>query len=96
MAEVRWTIQAVEDLEAIATFIARDSPRDAANLVAKVLRAVERIQSFPMAGRMVPEVGRQSIREVIVGAYRVIYRVQPHGADILTVHHGARILRTEW
>ena len=39
-----------------------------------------------------PEVGIESIRELIVGSYRVIYRLGSDQVHILTVHHGARIL----
>ena len=41
---------------------------------------------------MVPEVGRDEIREIIVQSYRIIYRVLPDEVEILTIHHGARLL----
>lgn len=52
MAEVRWTPQAAGDLEAIAEFIAQDSPPYASLLVMDVLAAVERIADFPTSGRL--------------------------------------------
>jgi len=42
---------------------------------------------------MVPEVGREDIREFIVQGYRIIYRVLADEVEILTVHHGARLLQ---
>jgi plasmid stabilization system protein ParE len=49
--------------------------------------------SFPRSGRVVPEVGRDAIREIIVQHYRVVYRLRTNEVEILTVHHGARLLR---
>jgi plasmid stabilization system protein ParE len=41
---------------------------------------------------MVPEIGEKSIREVILGSYRIIYRRRSEAVEVLTVHHGARLL----
>jgi len=57
-----------------------------------MLRTVERLEVFPRAGRVVLELGRDDIHEVIVQNYRVIYRVLPNGVQILAVRHGARLL----
>ena len=91
MAEVRWTAQAAEDLDCIAQYIARDSPHHGSLFVANLLKAVERLESFPSSGRIVPEVNDPAIREIILGNYRVVYRVRVDLVEILTVHHGARL-----
>ncbi len=92
MAQVRWTPQAADDLDAIAEFIARDSPHFAALFVADILQTVDRMADFPESGRMVPEIGKKSIREIILGSYRIIYRLRREAVEVLTVHHGARLL----
>jgi toxin ParE1/3/4 len=46
----------------------------------------------PRSGRETPELGKEDIREIIVGSYRVIYRIKAEQVQILTVHHGSRIL----
>ena len=92
MAEVRWTAQAADDLESIAEFIARDSPQYARLFVLDVLQAVERLAPFPMSGRTVPELSDPMIREVLLGAYRIVYRVREELVEVLTVYHGARLL----
>ena len=92
MAQVRWTPQAADDLEAICLFVARDSPPLAAALADRILRATDRLVSFPRSGRVVPELGVDSLREVIVSSYRIIYRIQKDEVHLLTVHHGARLL----
>jgi len=92
MAEVRWTPQAADDLEAIADFIAADSPNYAKLFATDVLSAVERLEVFPNSGRVVPETSDPAIREIFLGSYRIVYRIIEERVEILTVHHGARLL----
>ncbi len=92
MAQVTWTPQAADDLEAICLFIARDSPQLAATFADRVLRATDRLASYPRLGRTVPELGIENIREIIVGSYRVIYRFRHDEVHLVTVNHGARVL----
>ena len=93
MGEVRWAPQAADDLDAICEFIARDSPEMAAIFADRVLRATEQLSKFPRSGRIVPELKISAIRELIVGSYRVIYRVlRESDTQLLTIHHGARPL----
>jgi len=92
VARVIWTEQALDDLDTICQFIARDAPRYAELFAARVFRATERLERFPRSSRAVPELGRPEIREVIVHGYRIIYRLFPDEVAILTVHHGARLL----
>ncbi|MCU0918303.1 MAG: type II toxin-antitoxin system RelE/ParE family toxin [Planctomycetes bacterium] len=92
MAPVTWTPQAADDLEAIAQFIAKDSPDFASLFVTDVLDAVDRVAESPEFGRMVPEIGERTIRKIILGSYRIIYRLRTPAVEILTVYHGARLL----
>jgi len=92
MAEVRWTPQAAEDLESIAEFIAGDSPPYASLFVMDVLRVVERLEAFPRSGRVVPELDQPSIREILMGSYRIVYRLRAGIVEVLTVWNGARLL----
>lgn len=93
MAKVAWTAQALDDLEAVCLFIARDSPRFAEMFAHRAFRATDRLADFPNLGRVVPEIGRNDIREIILQNYRIIYRVLADEVEILTVHHGARLLQ---
>jgi plasmid stabilization system protein ParE len=92
MVEVRWTSQAADDLEAIVEFIAADSPHYARLLAMDILEAVELLADFPQSGRIVPEIRAPEIREILLGNYRIIYRVRTEAVEILTVYHGARLL----
>ena len=55
MAQVKWTPQALDDLEAICLFIARDAPQIAAVFADRAFRATDRLANFPRSGRIVPE-----------------------------------------
>ena len=92
MTRIVWTLQAVEDVEAIRAYIARDSPHYASLMAERIVESVERLQGFPRSGRVVPEVGQEVCREVILGTYRIVYRLEGDRADILTVVHAARLL----
>ncbi|MCX7010863.1 MAG: type II toxin-antitoxin system RelE/ParE family toxin [Kiritimatiellaeota bacterium] len=91
MAQVRWTLQAADDLEAIVEFIATDSPHYAQLLAMDVLRTVERLAVFPRSGRAVPELRDIALREIILGNYRIVYRTKKDLVEILTIYHGARL-----
>ncbi len=93
MAQVTWTEQAIDDLSTVFLFIARDALGYAELMIERVFAATERLDEFPRSGRVVPEIGQDDIREVIVQNYRIIYRVVFDAAEILTVHHGARPFR---
>jgi toxin ParE1/3/4 len=76
MAEIRWTPQAIEDIENIAKYIAKDSTKYASIQVEEFFDAALILEDFPHSGRVVPEIGNRNIRELIVGFYRLIYRIR--------------------
>ncbi|HRI64443.1 MAG TPA: type II toxin-antitoxin system RelE/ParE family toxin [Polyangium sp.] len=84
-----WTAPALDDLDEIASWIARENERAAAALVRRVLDELERLREHPSSGRWVPEIRQKLYREVIVPPCRIIYR--PEGTDVLIVH----VIRSE-
>jgi toxin ParE1/3/4 len=66
-----WSPQAVDDVEAIRSYVARDSENYANLLVERIVAAVDRLETFPLSGRVVPEAGDESLREVVYGNYRI-------------------------
>ena len=90
MAEVSWTPQAIDDLEAICLFISRDSPQYAAIFADRAFVSTDRLVEHPRSGRVVPEIDSEDIREIILGSYRLIYRICDNQVQMITVHHGAR------
>ena len=95
MVEVRWTSQSIEDIGNIAEFISKDSRKYALIQVQDFFEAAEILENFPKSGRIVPELDNKDIRELIVGFYRLIYRIKNDQlVEILTVYHSRRLLKT--
>lgn len=93
--EVEWSPRAIEDVEAIANYIAADSIVYAAAVVKKILEVTRRLARFPLAGRIVPEFDDENIREQFAYSYRIIYRVQGETITIAAIIHGKRLLELE-
>ena len=90
MAQVIWAPSALDDIEAIADFIARDSFYHASLFVTRVFEISNRLKKFPLSGRLIPEINDQSCREIIYGSYRIMYRINGNDIWITGVVHGAR------
>jgi len=90
---LRWMPHSIADLHAIYDHIAEDSPQNALGMLDRLTGREDQLIAHPHSGRMVPEVEREDIRELIETPYRIIYRVVDQRIDILTVMHGAQILR---
>ena len=90
MAEVAWRPQALRDLEAIEAYYEEVAPDFAPLFVTGAFEAAARLSDLPYVGRVVPEIGEESIRELVYRQYRIIYVVADDSAEILTVYHSAR------
>ncbi|MBW4555744.1 MAG: type II toxin-antitoxin system RelE/ParE family toxin [Trichormus sp. ATA11-4-KO1] len=90
--QVVWSTKALEDVEAIATYISRDSAAYAATVVQKILDVTQNLNEFPFSGRLVPEFGKDNIREKFAYSYRIIYRIQGDTVTIAAVIHGNRLV----
>ena len=93
MSVVIWAPQAIEDVEAIREYVARDSAHYADLLIEQIINAVDRLAEFPRSGRVVPELEDQLIREVVYDNYRIVYRLRDEDVEVVTVFYGARLLR---
>jgi toxin ParE1/3/4 len=91
VSPVRWTDEAVEDLAAIKSYIERDSPLYARLTLERLIDRAEQISLFPMAGRIVPELGRADIREVIYRQYRIVYWLEGGAQHLITIFHSSRV-----
>ncbi len=93
MVRINWTIQARNDLKNIADYISKDSAVYARRQVLKIRNRTKTLKSLPRIGKIVPETEKTSIRELIEGNYRIIYKIiSQNRIDILTIHHTARDL----
>lgn len=87
-----WTEPAVASLSAIQDYIARDNAFYAGIFATRLIAAAESLQTVPSRGRIVPEFGRDDVRELLFQHYRIIYRLGGERCEILAVVHGARDL----
>ena len=93
MVKIIWTEFAVEDLKDIHNYISKDSKRYADRFIEKIINRVSQLENFPKSGRVVPEFDNASIRELIEGNYRIVYKVFTDQVAIVRVHHAARQLK---
>lgn len=89
--KILWSPSAVRSLQQISDYIARDKPAAALRWMEEVRSKVARLKKFPTLGRMVPELGRQEVREILISNYRIIYRLGPTIA-VLAIFHAAKPL----
>ena len=80
----------MKDIESIAEYIARDSIDQAALFVERIIEMVDRLEQFPQSGRVISELKNKNCREIIYGAYRIMYRITEREIWITGVVHGAR------
>jgi toxin ParE1/3/4 len=96
MVTVVWTELSIVDLKEIFDYIADDSIRYATITSNNIYQSVQPIMDNPFIGRIVPEFNKKLIREIVVGNYRIIYRIKSDAqVDILRIYHAARLLRSE-
>lgn len=94
MAVIRWTNQSIEDLKNIFDYISKDSAKYAKLQIIRIREHTSIISKNPRIGRVVPELARQDIREIIYRSYRIIYLLKSDEIiEILTIHHSSRILK---
>jgi toxin ParE1/3/4 len=89
---VVWSPRALADAEAIAAYIAADSSSYASTVVRKIITGTMSLRQFPLSGRKVPEFDDESIRELLVYSYRIIYVVEERQVTVAALVHGKRIL----
>ena len=92
---VEWALTARGDLEAIASYIAADSPINALKVVERIEARAETLSSLPMRGRVVPELrwhGVMAFQELFEKPWRLIYRIESHRVFMVSVLDGRRNL----
>ena len=90
--KIVWTEQALEDLQSIVLFIAQDNHTVAESFGLRLMSKVDNLAQFPEIGRVVPEKSDETIREVVLRPYRIIYQVlfEKQMIAVIRVWHGAR------
>lgn len=89
--EILWAERAQRDLREITAFIAKDNEAAAIKWLNRAMEAVERAGRMPLSGRMVPEFSREELREIVLGNYRIVYRIERGRLTVLTAFEGHRL-----
>ncbi|MEK7812817.1 MAG: type II toxin-antitoxin system RelE/ParE family toxin [Candidatus Desantisbacteria bacterium] len=94
--KVRWTEAAWSDIEKVSDYIAKDSRCYAAAFVREINNAAYSLDYMAERGRIVPEFGNPTVRELLAGNYRLIYQITEQNVYIIGFIHGARDLLAVW
>ena len=84
---VVWSPRALERAGEIADYIAERDREAALAWVDELFATVLVLDKMPRSGRVVPELGEESVREKIWRGYRIVYQVGQDDVEILTVIH---------
>jgi len=90
--KIFWSPLAVERLENIYDFIAKDNISAAQNLIENIFNKVETLSKNAERGRKIPETDREDIRKLFEGEYRIIYRIENKNIFILTIRNFKQLL----
>ncbi len=93
MAQVIWTEPALDDLEAIAVYIALDKPDAAKGLVQRVVARVEQLALFPLSGGKPRELSGSPYRRLVINPLRIYYRVVGERVFVVYVMRGEQQFR---
>ena len=93
MGRIVWSHPAKDDLKEIVSYIHAESPAYAKSFALRLHERIIQLENFPNSGRLVPEDWTKTYKELIFANYRIIYRHDAGVVTIITIIHGARILR---
>jgi addiction module RelE/StbE family toxin len=90
-----WSERALSELERIGDYIGEDNPKAANRFVSRLWKRTAALKKHPRLGRIVPDANDESLREVIEGNYRIVYRLEKGSITVVTVFEGHRLFHTE-
>ncbi|HEY4423353.1 MAG TPA: type II toxin-antitoxin system RelE/ParE family toxin [Pyrinomonadaceae bacterium] len=90
--QVRLSRTAKSDIEDIVRYISIDDPDQALRFGRFLIHHAKGLAQFPERGRVVPEFDDDSIRELIVKRYRIVYRLNHDErlVEVIRFWHAAR------
>ncbi len=85
VVNVRWAEAALADLQAVEAYIARHSEQYARAKVERIFERSELLATQSRLGPVVPEYEDETLRELFVDPYRIVYRLLDDQPDIVAV-----------
>ena len=90
MAEIIWTMEAVQCLEEIRKYIADDNPAAAQSVISGIFSKVQSLKNQIRLGQRYDSMGSDEIREILYGHYRIPYLIESETRlHILGIFHSA-------
>jgi plasmid stabilization system protein ParE len=93
MVEIVWTEPALDDLNAIADYIAIDNPSAARELVQKIFGHVAQLARYPESGSVPQELRNRRYRQIVESSCRIFYRYDGESVFVVCVIRSERKLR---
>lgn len=90
MSTIAWSEPALDDVTALRKWLARDSKPLSDSVVETIFNAIETVVPFPRIGRVVSEVGDDTVRELLFRTFRIVYKVTADGIVVLGILYGGR------
>ena len=90
--KVRFSHSARADINNLVGYISSDNREQAFRFARLLIEHALSLAQFPERGRIVPEFGNESVREIVVRTYRIVYRVdhQTQLIEVIRFWHAAR------
>jgi plasmid stabilization system protein ParE len=82
------SVEALDDLERIRSFIGQENPQAANRVAVQILAACDRLEYLPERGRPGLSPGTREL--TALWPYVIVYRVTPTMVEIARIWHGAQ------
>ncbi len=94
MVNIKFKIDAKEDLNQINKYISKDSIYYANKTTEGIIEKIKYLLIFPYMGRKIPEFNNSDYRELIYKSYRIFYKVNSNVYILKIFHHSRDILNS--
>ncbi len=91
---VKWTDHAKTQLRHIHDYIAQDSKLYAKRVTEALINKTIILNELPHIGHIVQELNIETVRELSLYSYRILYEIKPTHIDVLAVIHKRQDLQT--
>lgn len=93
-SSIRIAESALQDLRDIQDwYLEQGVPETGTRFLLEILARIERLAEHPEIGRIVPEFGQDTLRELIHPPFRIVYRREESTVRIVRVWRSERLLR---
>jgi plasmid stabilization system protein ParE len=93
-ARVTFAASAVRDLEELLSYFEEQLVPDVgARLLGEIIGRIADLEIHPDMGRVVPEFGRENLRDLIHPPFRIVYRHERAKVRIVRVWRSERLLK---